>query len=72
MKRKINTAQKNNSKRRDPKSNKTIINWSEYNKALAARGNISVYISEAIALRKHSANLAKHIKRVIRKCIERA
>jgi hypothetical protein len=34
MKRKINTAQKNNSKRRSPKSNKTIINWSEYNKAL--------------------------------------
>ncbi|MDR0645982.1 MAG: transposase, partial [Elusimicrobiota bacterium] len=40
---------KNNSKRSTPKSNKTIINWSEYNKALAARGNISVYISEATA-----------------------
>jgi hypothetical protein len=38
MKRKINTAQKNNSKRSTPKSNKTIINWSEYNKALV-RGN---------------------------------
>ncbi|MDR0646099.1 MAG: hypothetical protein LBG46_03825, partial [Elusimicrobiota bacterium] len=49
MKRKINTAQKNNSKRIAPKSNKTIINWAEYNKALAARGNISVYISEAMA-----------------------
>ncbi|MDR0645456.1 MAG: transposase [Elusimicrobiota bacterium] len=48
MKTKINTAQKNNGKRSTPKSNKTIINWSEYNKALAARGNISVYISEAI------------------------
>ncbi|MDR0645718.1 MAG: hypothetical protein LBG46_01620, partial [Elusimicrobiota bacterium] len=46
---KINTAQKNNSKRRSPKSNKTITNWSEYNKALAGRGNISVYISEAMA-----------------------
>ncbi|MDR0646050.1 MAG: transposase [Elusimicrobiota bacterium] len=42
-------AQKNNSKKSAPKSNKTIINCSEYNKALAARGNISVYISEATA-----------------------
>ncbi|MDR0645889.1 MAG: transposase [Elusimicrobiota bacterium] len=48
MIKKINTTQKNNSKRSTPKSNKTIINWSEYNKALAERGNISVYISEAI------------------------
>ena len=28
---------------------KKIINWSEYNRALVRRGNISIYISEAIA-----------------------
>jgi len=31
------------------RSNRKIINWGEYNKALVNRGNVSIYVSEAIA-----------------------
>jgi hypothetical protein len=40
---KINITQKNNSKRSTPKSNKTIINLAEYNKALVERGVVRFF-----------------------------
>ena len=42
---KNNTTHKNN----NTKTTKKIINWSEYNNSLVNRGNISIYISDAIS-----------------------
>jgi hypothetical protein len=47
---KNNTTHKNNNtKTIKSKTTKKIINWSEYNNSLISRGNLSIYISEAIS-----------------------
>lgn len=40
---------KQSSKKSKRTSSKRIINWSEYNKALVSRGNLSVYVADAVA-----------------------
>lgn len=45
---KTNTTHKNNNIKITKIGNKDIINWSEYNKSLKNRGNLSIFISESL------------------------
>ena len=60
MQKQTNTTHRNN-------ITKKIANWSEYNKSLIARGNISIYVDEAIAnkafLKPHKTHSVGHPRR---------
>ena len=62
MKQKQITLHNNNNTKTTTKSTKKIINWSEYNKALAERGNIMTFISDAIREGAFEPVLPSHTK----------
>ena len=62
MKTKQTTLQNNNNTKTTTKSTKKIINWHEYNAALAKRGDITYFVNEAIRAGAFHSVLPTHTK----------